>query len=108
MDLKDQLKALFPEHAVQEEVSKNATTEFWIQAEPLICKYEKRRGKPVTVIEGYTGVEKDFKVLTKKLKTLFGVGGSYKHESIIIQGDYRAEIMEALESYGFKTKRVGG
>ena len=73
-----------------------------------MCKYEKRNGKPITLIEGYTGADADFKVLAKELKTRLGVGGSVKEEKIIIQGDYRDKIMEFLKEKGFKVKRVGG
>lgn len=109
MDLKDQLKNLFPDHQVEEETpQENTENEFWTQNEPLLCKYEKRRGKPITIIEGYTGADKDFKLLTKALKVSLGVGGSYKNEKIVIQGDYREKIMQILEEKGFKVKRVGG
>ena len=72
------------------------------------CKYEKRKGKPITIIEGYTGADSDFKQLAKEIKQLLGVGGSFKNEQIIIQGGYRDRIMEFLQNKGFKTKRVGG
>jgi translation initiation factor 1 len=36
------------------------------------------------------------------------VGGSYKNEAIIIQGDYRNQIMVLLKKMGFNVKRVGG
>ena len=49
MDLKDQLKNLFPEHVVINEPIKEKNTLWW-QNEPLICKYEKRKGKPITII----------------------------------------------------------
>jgi len=110
MDLKDQLKNLFPEHEVSEEKEEvlDAKDTLWIQDDPLICKYEKRKGKPITIIEGYTGLTQDFKILAKEIKQMLGVGGSFKNEQIIIQGDYRNKIMEYLKDKGFKTKRVGG
>jgi len=109
MDLKDQLKNLFPDHEVSESEShEDDQNGIWLQDDPLICKYEKRKGKPVTIIEGYTGADEDFKILAKDLKTTLGVGGSTKNEQIIIQGDYRPQIMEMLKEKGFQVKRVGG
>lgn len=110
MDLQDQLKNLFPDHQISADVpEENAPkTEAWIQAAPMICKYEKRKGKPTTIIEGYEGDEEDFKLLAKELKTKLSVGGTFKDGAIIIQGDYRDKIMKLLQDKGFKTKRVGG
>lgn len=108
MDLQDQLKNLFPDHEPQETPKTEGETTIWLQDDPLLCKYEKRKGKPITIIEGYTGAQSDFKQLAKELKTMLGVGGSFKNEQIIIQGDYRKQIMEFLQEKGFKTKRVGG
>lgn len=109
MDFKDQLKNLFPEHQETEApVSKDEKTTVWLQEEPLLCKYVKRKGKPTTIIDGYTGSTADFKLLAKELKQKLSVGGSFKDDSIIIQGDYRDTIMELLITKGFKVKRVGG
>ena len=108
MDFKDQLKNLFPDHKIQDEPVKVNKSNIWLQDEPLLCKYEKRKGKPITIIEGYNGAVKDFKILAKEIKTKLSVGGSFKNESIIIQGDYRDKIMEILQNKGFSVKRVGG
>ncbi|WP_416441057.1 translation initiation factor [Leeuwenhoekiella sp. A16] len=110
MDLKDQLSNLFPDHVPQNEPqdTDENNLDIWMQDEPLLCKYEKRKGKPITIIEGYTGADSDFKILAKELKVMLGVGGSFKKESIIIQGDYRDRIMSFLKDKGFKVKRVGG
>ena len=108
MDIKDQLKNLFPEHVPKKHERKEPKSTIWIQDDPIICKYEKRKGKPITILEGYSGADKDFKVLAKELKTELSVGGSIKNETIIIQGDYRDKIMAILKEKGFKVKRVGG
>ena len=109
MDISDQLKNLFPDH-VPEETStpKSKKPGYWLQEAPIICKYEKRKGKPITILEGYTGASSDFKKLAKELKSYLSVGGSLKNETIIIQGDYRDKIMEFLKQKGFNVKRVGG
>lgn len=108
MDLQDQLKNLFPDHISSEEEIQETENELWMQSEPMICKFEKRNGKPQTIIEGYTGADEDFKQLAKEIKKLLSVGGSFKDEKIIIQGDYRDKIMNFLKDKGFKVKRVGG
>ena len=109
MDLQDQLKNLFPDHQpAPEEEKTEEEKSLWIQAEPMICKFEKRKGKATTIIEGYTGSDDDFKILAKELKTKLSVGGTFKDDSIIIQGDYRDKIMTILKEKGFKVKRVGG
>jgi translation initiation factor 1 len=107
MDLQDQLKNLFPDHIPKEEEA-NKKSEIWLQDDPILCKYEKRKGKPITILEGYTGAEDDFKKLTKELKKRLSVGGSFKKDTIIIQGNYRDKIMEILTEKGFRVKRVGG
>jgi translation initiation factor 1 len=109
MDLQEQLKKLFPEHQPLPEEKVEATEhELYVQKEPMICKYEKRKGKATTIIEGYEGSEEDFKVLAKEIKTKLSVGGTFKDDAIIIQGDYRDKIMTMLKDKGFKVKRVGG
>jgi len=108
MDLQDQLKNLFPDHIPKKEADIENKSDIWLQEEPIICKYEKRKGKPITILEGYTGATDDFKKLAKELKTKLSVGGSFKDDKIIIQGDYRDKIMAILKSKGFQVKRVGG
>jgi len=110
MDLQDQLKNLFPDHIVSEnqEIVEETPHELFVQKEPMICKYEKRKGKPTTIISGYEGDEEDFKILAKEIKNKLAVGGTFKEGEIIIQGDFRDRIMKILQDKGFKTKRVGG
>lgn len=107
MDIRDQLKNLFPEH---EEQDFEMPEEKFEQNEPLICKFEKkgRNGKPVTLIEGFEGSDEDLKQISKKIKTTLGIGGSEKDGIIVIQGDNRDKIMKILLEMGYKTKRVGG
>lgn len=107
MDLRDQLKNLFPEH---EEQDFEMPEEKFEQKNPLICKFEKkgRNGKPVTLIEGFEGPEEELKQISKKIKTTLGIGGSEKDGIIVIQGDNRDKIMKILQDMGYKTKRVGG
>ena len=66
MDLRDQLKNLFPDH---DEQDFEMPEEQFKQKEPLVCKFEKkgRNGKPVTVIEGWEGTEEELKKIEKKI-----------------------------------------
>lgn len=107
MDLRDQLKNLFPDH---EEQDFEMPEEPFVQKEPLVCKYEKkgRNGKPVTLVEGFEGSANELKNISKAIKTKLGIGGSEKDGIIIIQGDNRDKIMQILKDMGYKTKRVGG
>ena len=112
MDLRDQLKNIFPEHEEQdfEMPRDNYREEKFVQIEPLVCKFEKkgRHGKPVTLVEGFEGNDEELKKISKKIKTTLGIGGSEKDGIIIIQGDNRDKIMVILKEMGYKTKRVGG
>jgi len=108
MDLQEQLKNLFPDHVQKESDVDSSEDSIWLQEDPIICKYEKRKGKPITILEGYTGATEDFKALAKELKTKLSVGGSFKDDKIIIQGDFRDKIMAILKEKGFNVKRVGG
>ena len=109
MDLGDQLRELFPDHKPEEAASEQESEPgLWLQEAPILCKFEKRKGKPVTVLQGYTGAAEDFKKLTKILQSKLQVGGSCKNDQIILQGNNRDKIMDILEGLGFHTKRVGG
>jgi translation initiation factor 1 (eIF-1/SUI1) len=101
MDLQEQLKKLFPDHEVsnEPEIIEEKIHELLVQKEPMICKFEKRKGKPTTIIEGYEGEEEDFKkivvdmfkelntertVLKNKLQDLESIVVDLKAESSIL------------------------
>lgn len=70
---------------------------------------KKRKGKEVTLVEGYEGPEDDLKSLAKMLKQKCGVGGSAKDGEIVIQGNKRDKVIELLLAEGFgKVIRKGG
>ena len=107
----DQLRNYFPDHKFSEKTSsiqKKANISH-TQINPLICKYEKRNGRPTTIIEGFEKIKKEeIKLIAKSIKQKFSVGGSVKGYSIIIQGNIRSDIMNFLSLIGYKVKRVGG
>jgi len=65
---------------------------------------KNRKGKSVTLIEGFRGTEEDLKILGKELKTLCGAGGSVKDGIALVQGDFRSRIKEFLIQKGFRVK----
>ena len=76
----------------------------------IVCKFETkgRKGKGVTIIEGFEANSKLIDFWAKKMKKTCSVGGSVKQDTILIQGNQREKIMGLLRDNGFKVKRVGG
>lgn len=66
---------------------------------------KQRGGKTVTLIDGFIGTPDDLEKLGKELKTKCGTGGSVKDGQILIQGDYKAKVVQWLTGWGYtKTK----
>ena len=80
------------------------------QQQQLYVSLDKknRKGKKVTLVEGFKGTTEDLKSLAKELKSSCGVGGSVSDHNILIQGDFRDRVITLLQNKGFTVKRKGG
>mgnify|MGYP001232739325 CR=1 FL=1 len=76
----------------------------------LYVSYDKkqRKGKVVTLVEGFEGPEPDLVELGKYLKQRCGAGGSVKDGEIIVQGNFVPKIIELLVAKGYNVKKKGG
>ncbi len=67
-----------------------------------------RKGKGVTTISGFDLDAGELKEIAARLKRLCGSGGSVKGGIVIIQGDHRNVLADALAKLGYKVKLAGG
>ncbi|MFM2480003.1 stress response translation initiation inhibitor YciH [Celerinatantimonas sp. YJH-8] len=67
-----------------------------------------RKGKGVTVLNGFGIPQEELKTIAKALKKHCGVGGSVKEYTIEIQGDQRLAIEKWLADHQYRFKRNGG
>jgi translation initiation factor 1 len=71
----------------------------------LVFTYEKRKGKPVTLVGRFNIKEDEKKEVLKLLKKKLACGGSIKDEWIELQGDLKEKIKTVLESDGWKFRK---
>jgi len=71
----------------------------------LVFTFEKRKGKPVTLVGRFFLSVNEKKEVLKLLKKKLGCGGTIKEEWIEIQGDKKEKIIEVLESDGWKFRK---
>jgi translation initiation factor 1 len=69
---------------------------------------KNRKGKKVTLVEGFKGSSEELRSLARELKSRCGVGGSAGDNHILIQGDFRDRVVTMLLEKGFKVKQSGG
>jgi translation initiation factor 1 len=82
-----------PQTIVQDAISMKKKQDF-------IIRFEKRNGKPATIVSNFNGKESELKELATVLKKHCGVGGSAKDDEILIQGDVRLKVANYLKAQG--------
>lgn len=70
----------------------------------LVFTFEKRKGKPVTLVGRFYLSDKEKKDLLKYLKKKLACGGAIKDEWIELQGNIKDKIKVLLEKEGWKFK----
>ncbi len=71
----------------------------------LVFTFEKRNGKPVTLVGRFQIGEKEKKEVLSLLKKKLACGGTISDEWIEIQGDKKEKIIEILEKDGWKFRK---
>lgn len=71
----------------------------------LVFTFEKRKGKPVTLVGRFNIDEKDKKEVLKLLKKKLACGGSIKDEWIELQGDVKEKVKTVLEKEDWKFRK---
>lgn len=72
----------------------------------IMLDKRNRNGKRVTLVTDFAGSDEALKALAKDLKQQCGVGGSARGSEILIQGDFRAKILEILKAKGFNARII--
>ena len=67
-----------------------------------------RKGKTVTVIQGFQHTPETLTKLAKELKAKCGSGGTAKEQTIEIQGEHANQLLDLLTQKGYRVKRAGG
>jgi translation initiation factor 1 len=71
----------------------------------LVFTYEKRNGKPVTLVGRFQLDDAKKKEILKLLKKKLATGGTLNEDWIEIQGDKKDKIIEILTKDGWKFRK---
>ena len=71
----------------------------------LVFTYEKRKGKPVTLVGRFNISENEKKDVLKLLKKKLACGGAIRDEWIELQGDVKSKIIVILEADAWKFRK---
>lgn len=74
------------------------------QEHRLVLRYEKRNGKPMTLVGEFFLDKQAGKALLKLIRKTLGCGGTFKEGWLMIQGEKRMLVKEALEAENYRFK----
>lgn len=70
----------------------------------VVTDTKQRKGKTVTLVQGFIGSSDDLETLARLLKNKCGTGGSAKDGEILIQGDVKEKVLTFLRDAGYRVK----
>lgn len=70
----------------------------------VVTDTKQRKGKTVTLVQGFIGSSDDLETLARLLKNKCGTGGSAKDGEILIQGDVQEKVLALLRDAGYRVK----
>jgi len=74
------------------------------QAHRLYLAKEKRRGKIVTIVKPFALDKQTSQALLKAIKKRLGCGGTFKEDSLELQGDIAVQARQYLQDQGYRFK----
>lgn len=86
-----------------------------VQSEPPAAKQPRldivldrkgRKGKDATIIAGFILDDAEVAAIAGCLKQKLGTGGSARGGEILIQGDKRRQVLDALVAMGYKARII--
>lgn len=96
-----------PDYSYNDDFDQEETLEPGDQKLYVSIDRKQRKGKEVTLVEGFVGTEDDLKELGKELKSKCGTGGSTKDGQILIQGNFKQKVADLLKDMGYTVKLKG-
>ena len=70
----------------------------------LVVTFEKRNGKPVTLVGLFFYEEAALKNLHQSIKKSLACGGAIEDQRLLFQGDHREKVKPLFEKLGWKFK----
>ena len=72
----------------------------------IVLDKKGRKGKVATIIAGFTVSDDEVAEIARTLRQRLGTGGSSRGGEILIQGDKRQQVQQALTSMGLKCRII--